>query len=109
MRNSYLGLGIVVLATLAFAAGYVTRMRQERPVMLPPPPVLPPAVSAVATNSVHIVEEGEDIMSICQMYGVSLAAVLATNGLPPVRLVPGTRLMIPPSKPADLSTLDVPL
>jgi N-acetylmuramoyl-L-alanine amidase len=63
-----------------------------------PAPVAEPAPAATATT--HVVARGENLTRIARHYGVSVAAIVAANGIAnPNRIVGGQRLSIPGAPP----------
>jgi LysM repeat protein len=69
------------------------------PTSAPPTPtsVSPPPTSAPPTPIVHIVQPGENLYRIALMYGTTIEAIAAANGIYNPRLIyVGQRLIIPP-------------
>ncbi|RLC92028.1 MAG: hypothetical protein DRI79_01595 [Chloroflexi bacterium] len=72
-------------------------------------PLIPPAATATPTITptpvIHIVQEGETLLSIAYDYGVSLSALQAVNGIEnPQFLQVGQRLIIPTGEEASETT-----
>jgi LysM repeat protein len=70
------------------------------------PPILPPAPTGTPpptpTETVHVVLEGETLLSIAFDYDVTLAALQAANGIDnPALLSVGQELVIPPAEDVD--------
>lgn len=63
--------------------------------------------AALAQDAVHIVERGEQLGFIARRYGVSLAELIAYNGISnPSVIYVGQRLLIPSGSTGDAQTLD---
>jgi LysM repeat protein len=63
---------------------------------LPPPAAQAQAETNVADpETIHIVQRGETLSSIARRYGVTVAALMAANGLTTTTIYVGQRLLIP--------------
>ena len=81
-------------------AGQTLRVGTETAPANPAPTASAPAPAAVAAQ-VHVVQRGENLTTIARHYAVSVAAVVAANGIAdPSRIFGGQRLTIPGSAPA---------
>ena len=75
------------------------RLRVTSPSPAPAPPAAAPPAAAPAAGT-HTVARGENLWSIARYYGVSLAALVAANGIiDAARIRPGMQLVIPGAAP----------
>jgi soluble lytic murein transglycosylase-like protein len=85
-------------------AGQTLRIGTE-----PVAPVAPAAPAPAAVAQVHVVGRGENLTTIARHYGVTVAAIVAANGISnPSRIFGGQQLTIPGSAPAAASASGPP-
>jgi LysM repeat protein len=83
-------------------AGQTLRVGVETPVPVPPPATpAPAATTAPSAGGVHAVQRGENLTWIARRFGVTVAAIVAANGIgDPGRIYAGQQLIIPGTVPA---------
>ncbi|MDQ2689325.1 MAG: LysM peptidoglycan-binding domain-containing protein [Chloroflexota bacterium] len=83
-------------------AGQTLRVGVETPVPVPPPATpAPAATTAPSAGGVHAVQRGENLTWIARRFGVTVAAIVAANGIgDPGRIYAGQQLIIPGTAPA---------
>ena len=77
-------------------AGQTLRIRTAPPPAAPPAAPAPEAAAPTAAAQVHVVQRGENLTTIARHYGVTVAAIVAANGISnPSRIFGGQQLTIP--------------
>jgi lipoprotein NlpD len=102
-RGSAAALAVaIVVGFAASGCGVIGGDDNKAKTTTTPLPPLPPATTAPASTTTtapqeYIVEAGDSLTKIAKMFGVTVASLVAANGLAdPDKIVEGQRLKIPP-------------